>query len=53
LKTIDTRHLREKGANIKRRMEEILRSVREQQQLQQLQQQGQGQTGGKERIMYG
>jgi uncharacterized protein len=53
LKTIDTRHLREKGANIKRRMEEILRSVREQQQLQQLQQQGQGQTGAKERIMYG
>ncbi len=54
LKTIDTQHLREKGANIKRRMEEIVRSVREQQQqLEQLRQQGQGQTGAKERIMYG
>jgi uncharacterized protein len=53
---IDTQQLREKGANIKRKMQEILRSVREQQQLQQQQQQqqqGQGQTGVRERIMYG
>jgi predicted ATP-grasp superfamily ATP-dependent carboligase len=52
-KIIDTQQLREKGASIKRRMEEILRSVREQQQLQQQQLQGKGQTGVRERIMYG
>jgi len=51
LRIIDTQQLREKGANIKHRMQEILRSVREQQQLQQ--QQGQGQTGVRETIMYG
>jgi uncharacterized protein len=53
LRMIDTQQLREKGANIKHRMQEILQSVREQQQLQQQQQQGQGQTGVRETIMYG
>jgi predicted ATP-grasp superfamily ATP-dependent carboligase len=53
LRIIDTQQLREKGANIKHRMQEILQSVREQQQLQQQGQQGQGQTGVRETIMYG
>lgn len=50
---IDTQELREEGANLKRRMEQIVRSVREQQQ-QQEQAQGQGPTGiGEGVIMYG
>jgi uncharacterized protein len=57
---IDTRQLREQGENVKRRMEEIMRSIREQQQQQQQQQQeqgqqhqGQGQTHVRQDIMYG
>ena len=49
---IDTQELREQGADLKRRMEQIIRSVREQQQ--QGQAQGQEQTGiGEGLIMYG
>ena len=52
---IDTQQLREQGANVKRRMEEIMRSIREQQQQQlyQQQQQAQGQTHIRQDIMYG
>jgi uncharacterized protein len=52
---IDTQQLREQGANVKRRMEEIMRSIREQQQQQQYQQQqqAQGQTHVRQDIMYG
>ena len=52
---IDTQQLREQGANVKRRMEEIMRSIREQQQQQQYQQQQQpqGQTRIRQDIMYG
>jgi uncharacterized protein len=51
---IDTQELREQGADLKRRMEQIIRSVREQQQQQQGQAQGQEQTGiGEGLIMYG
>ena len=58
---IDTQKLREQGANVKRRMEEIMRSIREQQQQQQQyqqqqqqqQQQTQGQTHVGQDIMYG
>jgi uncharacterized protein len=51
---IDTHELREQGADLKRRMEQIIRSVREQQQQQQGQAQGQEQTGiGEGLIMYG
>jgi uncharacterized protein len=55
---IDTRQLREQGANVKRRMEEIMRSIREQQarqyqQQQQQQQQPQGETHVRQGIMYG
>jgi uncharacterized protein len=54
---IDTQQLREQGANVKRRMEEIMRSIREQQQQQQYQQQQQqqpqGQTHIRQDIMYG
>ena len=52
---IDTQQLREQGANVKRRMEEIMRSIREQQQQQQYQQQqqAQGQTHIRQDIMYG
>jgi uncharacterized protein len=54
---IDTRQLREQGANVKRRMEEIMRSIREQQmqqyQQQQQQQQAQGTTHVRQDIMYG
>src|SRR5919198_44566 len=51
---IDTQQLREQGANVKRRMEEIMRSIREQQQQQQYQQQQQpqGQTRIRQDIMY-
>ncbi len=48
---IDTKELREQGAELKRRMEQIMRSVREQQQAQGQQQ---GQTAiGEGMIMYG
>ena len=55
---IDTQQLREQGANVKRRMEEIMRSIREQQaqqyqQQQQQQQQAQGETHVRQGIMYG
>src|SRR5215210_4735495 len=56
---IDTRELREQGADLKRRMEQIMRSVQDQQQQQQQQQQqGQAQqqgqnTVGEGVIMYG
>jgi uncharacterized protein len=50
---IDTQQLREQGANVKRRMEEIMRSIREQQQQQQQQQQAQGQSHIRQDIMYG
>jgi len=54
---IDTQQLREQGANVKRRMEEIMRSVREQQaqqyQRQQQQEQAQGETHVRQGIMYG
>ena len=55
---IDTKQLREQGANVKRRMEEIMRSIREQQKRQQYQQQEQqdqtqGQTHARQDIMYG
>jgi predicted ATP-grasp superfamily ATP-dependent carboligase len=51
---IETQELREQGADLKRRMEQIIRSVREQQQQQQGQAQGQEQTGiGEGLIMYG
>ena len=56
---IDTQQLREQGTNVKRRMEEIMRSIREQQQQQQQyqqqqqQQQTQGQTHVRQDIMYG
>jgi uncharacterized protein len=46
---IDTQQLRKQGTNLKRRMEEIVRSVREQQQ----QQEGQQQTRVRDGIMYG
>ena len=54
---IDTQQLREQGANVKRRMEEIMRSIRQQQQqqrqYQEQQQQTQGQTHVRQDIMYG
>ena len=54
---IDTQQLREQGANVKRRMEEIMRSIREQQaqqyQQQQQQQQAQAETHVRQGIMYG
>jgi uncharacterized protein len=55
---IDTQQLREQGANVKRRMEEIMRSIREQQaqQYQQQaaqQQQARGETHVRQDIMYG
>ena len=56
---IDTQQLRQQGANVKRRMEEIMRSIREQQaqqyqqQQQQQQQQSQGETHVRQGIMYG
>ena len=50
---IDTRELREQGADLKRRMEQIMRSVQDQQHQQgQAQQQGQN-TVGEGVIMYG
>src|SRR5919197_713294 len=54
---IDTQQRREEGANVKRRMEEIMRSIREQQQQQQYQQQQQaqqarGETHVRQDIMY-
>lgn len=51
---IDTRELREQGVELKRRMEQIMRSVQEQQQGQRGQNQQQGQnTVGEGVIMYG
>ena len=55
---IDTQQLREQGANVKRRMEEIMRSIREQQaqqfqQQEQQQQRAQGETHVRQGIMYG
>src|SRR5919202_1506142 len=54
---IDTQQLREQGAKVKRRMEEIMRSIREQQaqqyQQQQQQQQAQAETHVRQGIMYG
>jgi len=55
---IDTKQLREQGAKVKRRMEEIMRSIREQQaqqyqQQEQQQQQAQGNTHVRQGIMYG
>jgi uncharacterized protein len=56
---IDTKQLREQGAKVKRRMEEIMRSIREQQaqqyqqQQQQQQHQAQGDTHVRQGIMYG
>lgn len=54
---IDTKQLREQGAKVKRRMEEIMRSIREQQaqqyQQQEQQQQAQGNTHVRQGIMYG
>ena len=52
---MDTKQLREQGANVKRRMEEIMQSIREQQKRQQYQQQdqAQGQTHVRQDIMYG
>jgi uncharacterized protein len=52
---IDTQQLREQGANVKRRMEEIMRSIREQQyqQQEQQQQQAHGETHVRQGIMYG
>ena len=45
----DTRQLREQGAELKKRMEEIIRSIREQQ----LQQQGVGAGQEQQQLMYG
>jgi uncharacterized protein len=51
---IDTKELREQGAELRRRMEQIMRSVQEQQQQHQGQGQQQGQTAvGEGVIMYG
>ena len=55
---IDTKQLRDQGANVKRRMEEIMRSIREQQaqqfqQQEQQQQRAQGETHVRQGIMYG
>jgi uncharacterized protein len=51
---IDTRELREQGVELKRRMEQIMRSVQEQQQGQRGQDQQQGQNAvGEGVIMYG
>jgi uncharacterized protein len=45
----DARQLREQGAELKKRMEEIIRSIREQQ----LQQQGVGVGQEQQQLMYG
>lgn len=55
---IDTKQLREQGAKVKRRMEEIMRSIRDQQaqqyqQQEQQQEQAQGNTHVRQGIMYG